>query len=237
MTNILQQATELSYQYEAQLMTWAPVIVLLVLALILSYASFRNWLTEQKMYRRIRRLGVATIRSIALPDGVDGRVFIENIVLTSAGIYILPIKRYCGIIFAADNIETWTQVFGKRSYKFTNPLRELDTYVMVVQNLLPGTPVEGRILVTNEAEFPKGKPTRVIPISKIPDELVLEKGEISSQQREAWKKLLAAGLKFNAEDKKMLQHYDAEGGGASQHWVSISLVIMALVWLGWRFWG
>lgn len=237
MTDILQQATELSFQYEAELMTWGPAVVLLILALILSYATLRNWLKEQYMYNCIRRLGVAAIRNIALPDGMDGRVLIENIVLTPGGIYILPIKRYCGIIFAADNIGTWSQVVGKRSYKFPNPLPELDTYVMAVRTLLPMINVEGRILVTKDAEFPKGKPDRIIPVSKITEELAINKGEVSTQLKEAWDKLKAAGLKFNAEEKRVLKHFDAESGNASQHLVSISLICAALGWLVWRLWG
>jgi hypothetical protein len=237
MTDILQQATELSFKYEAEFMTWGPVVVLLILALILSYTALRNWLNEQYMYRCVRRLGVAAIRNIALPDGMDGRVLIENIILTPGGIYILPIKRYCGIIFAADNIGTWSQVVGKRSYKFSNPLPELDAYVMAVRTLLPAVSVEGRILVTNDADFPKGKPERIIPVSKIQETLAIDKGEVSSQLRDAWEKLAAAGLKFNAEEKKALKHFDAEGGSASQHLVSISLICVALGWLMWRLWG
>ncbi len=237
MTDILQQATELSFQYEAEFMTWGPVVVLLILAAILSYTALRNWLNEQYMYRCVRRLGVAAIRNIALPDGMDGRVLIENIVLTPGGIYILPIKRYCGIIFAADNIGTWSQVVGKRSYKFPNPLPELDAYVMAVRTLLPMVSVEGRILVTNDADFPKGKPERIIPVSKIPEALAIDKGEVSTQLRDAWDKLKAAGLKFNAEEKGALKHFDAEGGNASQHLVSISLICVALGWLLWRLWG
>lgn len=237
MTDILKQATELSFQYEAGLMTWGPVVVLLILALILSYATLRNWLKEQYMYRCVRRLGVAAIRNIAIPDGMDGRVLIENIILTSEGIYIFPIKRYCGIIFAADNIETWTQVVGKRSYKFSNPLPELDAYVMAVRNLLPTVKVEGRIQVTSDADFPKGKPNRITPVSKIAEILAIDKGEVSPQLKDAWAKLKAAGLKFNAEEKRVLKHFDAENGNAQQHLVSISLLCTALGWLVWRLWG
>ena len=236
MTDILQRATDYSFQYEAELMTWTPVIVLLVLALIFSYTSLRNWLNEQKLNRCIRHLGVEVKRFLTLPDGIDGRVLIENIVLTPQGIYILPIKRYCGIIFAADRIETWTQVVGKRSYKFPNPLPELDAYIMAVRTLLPAVNVEGRILVTSDAQFPKGKPDRVIPISKISKEFVIDKGEVSDQLREAWSKLIAAGLDFNLEEKKAMQHFDAESGNGSLNWVSISLVMAAVGWLVWRFW-
>lgn len=237
MADILQQATELSFRYEAELMTWGPVVVLLILALILNYATIRNWLTEQYMYRCVRRLGVAAIRHIVLADGMDGRVLIENIVLTPGGIYILPLKRYCGIIFAADNIETWTQVVGKRSYKFSNPLPELDAYVMAVRNLLPAVNVVGYILVTSDADFPKGKPDRIIPVASVSKSLAIDKGEVPVQLRDAWEKLKAAGLKFNAEEKSALKHIDAEDDNVSQYFVSISLIGAALVWLSWRLWG
>ncbi len=237
MTDILQQATELSFQYEAEFMTWGPVVILLIIALILSYAAIKNWLKEQYMYRCVRRLGVAAERSIALPDGMDGRVLIENIVLAPDGIYILPIKRYCGIIFAAENIETWTQLVGKRSYKFPNPLPELDAYVMAVRNLLPAIKVEGYILVTSDAEFPKGQPDRILPVSKVAELLAIEKGDVSTQLKEAWVELKAAGLKFNAEEKKVLKHFDAESENASQQMVSVSLLFAALGWLIWRLWG
>ena len=237
MTDFLQQATELSFRYEAEIMTWGPAAVLLVLALILSFASFRNWLKEKYMFRCIRRLGVAAIRNIVLPDGMDGRVLIENIVLTSEGIFILPIKRYCGIIFAADNIETWTQVVGKRSYKFPNPLPELDAYVMAVRNLLPTVKIEGHILVTSDADFPKGKPERVLPVSKVVELLEVDNGEVPVQLKEAWNQLKAAGLNFNEEEKRALKHFDAENGNTPQYLVSISLICVALGWLVWRHLG
>ena len=236
MTDILQQATELSFQYEAEFITWGPVIVLLTLALMLSYLPLKNWIKEQNINRNVRRIGVEVIRNIALPDGMDGKVSIENIVLTAGGIYILPIKRYCGIIFAADNIETWTQVIGKRSYKFPNPLTELDAYVMAVRNLIPNITVEGRILVTSDATFPKGKPDRVIPVSTITEVLAVDKGEVSTQLRDAWDKLKATGLEFNLEERRAVKRINTENGNTSQNWVSVSLVCAAAGWLLWRFW-
>ena len=237
MTDILQQVTELSFQYEAEFITWVPVIVLLTLALMLSYIPLRSWIKEQNVNRSVRRIGVAVIRNIALPDGMDGKVSIENIVLTAGGIYILPIKRYCGIIFAADNIETWTQVVGKRSYKFPNPLTELDTYVMAVRNLLPEVKVEGRILVTSDASFPKGKPDRVIPVATIAEELTVDKGEVSTQLRDAWDKLKATAPEVNLKERRAVKRINPEHDNTSQHWVSISLVCAAVAWLLWRFWS
>lgn len=237
MTDILQQTMELATHYEAEVMTWGPPIVLLILTLLFSYAALSNWLKEQFLYRSIRKLGVAALRDIVIPDGMDGRVLIENIILTPNGIYILPIKRYCGIIFAADNIDTWTQIIGKRSYKFSNPLRELETYIMALRNLLPAVNIAGCILVTRDAEFPKGKPERVIPVEAAADLLGIRKGEIPLQLKQAWNNLKAAGLELNIEEKRSMKHFDDGDGYTSQHVISIGLLCAALGWLVWRLWN
>lgn len=237
MTDILQLVMDSFVHNEEQFMTWGPPGVLLILALVFSYVSLRNWLKELFLYRTIRSLGVAALRNIVIPDGMDGRVLIENIILTSGGIYILPIKRYCGIIFAADNIDSWTQVVGKRSYKFPNPLPELETYIMAVRNLLPTVNVSGCILVTRDAEFPKGKPKRVIPVADAANLLDTSKVEIPAQLRAAWENLKAAGLDLNLEEKRSMKHLDDGNGYSSQHVISIGLVCAAVVWLVWRLWN
>jgi len=236
MTDILQQVTELSIHYEAEVMTWGPPIMLLVLALIFGYTTIKNWLKELFLNRTVRKLGVAALRNIVIPDGMDGRVLIENVILTPNGIYILPIKRYCGIIFAADNIETWTQVVGKRSYKFPNPLPELETYLMAARNLLPAVNVTGYILVTRDAEFPKGKPERIIPLAQVAEVLATKSEEVPDQLRNAWDKLKSAGQKLSKEQKSAMRHLDDGNGGTSQYFISIGLFCAALAWLVWRLW-
>ncbi len=237
MTDILQRLTDLLAQNEAQFMTWAPPAVLLTLALLFSYTAIRNGLKELSLYLAVRKLGVATLRNIVISDGMDGRVMIENVVLTPGGIYILPIKRYCGIIFAADNMDTWTQVVGKRSYKFPNPLPELDTYVIAIRNLLPDVNVSGSILVTHDAEFPKGKPQRVVPINEAVKLVDNVKGEISAQLRLAWDNLKAAVKGLNVEEKRSMKQLDDRNSYASQIAISIGLVCAAVAWVIWRFWS
>lgn len=237
MTDILQQATELSMRYEAEVMTWGPPVVLLVLALLFGYAPLRSWLKELYLYRAVRKLGVAALRNIVIPDGMDGRVLIENIILSPGGIYILPIKRYCGIIFAADSIESWTQVVGKRSYKFPNPLPELETYIMAVRNLLPAINVAGYILVTRDAEFPKGKPERIIPLAKAAEMLAITRVEVPAELMNAWEDLKLAGLDLNTEEKKAMKHLDRNYGYTSQYIISIGLLFAALGWVVWRLWN
>lgn len=237
MTDILRQVTDALLLHEAQFMTWLPPLILLIVAFLLSYASIKNWLKELNLLRSIRKSGMATLRNIALSDGMDGRVLIENIILTANGIYILPVKRYCGIIFAAENMDTWTQVIGKRSYKFSNPLPELEAYIMAVRNLLPDVRVSGYILVTHDARFPKGKPERVVPLAELAGRLSSSQAEITLQLKNAWEKLQAARLDLKPEEKKTLRHTDNSNGYASQLMISFGLIFAAIVWLSWRFYS
>lgn len=237
MTETLQQVTDFLILHEAQFMTWTPPVILLIAGLLLSYVLVKNWLKELLLCRSIRKLGVAMVRNIAISDGVDGRVLIENIILTPAGFYVLPVKRYCGIIFAADNMDTWTQVIGKRSYKFSNPLPELEAHIMAVRNLLPDINVSGYILVTHDAKFPKGKPDRVVPIAEVAGRLGDLRGEVTSQLKTAWEKLKAATLELNQEEVKSMRYTDNSNGYISQFVISICLICAAVAWLSWRFYS
>ena len=236
MTDILHQLVDLINQNEAYFMTWGPPGVLLILALLISYTAIRNGLKEMSLYFAMRKLGVATLRNIVVSDGMDGKVMIENVVLAPGGIYVLPIKRYCGIIFAADNMNTWTQVVGKRSYKFPNPLPELEAYIMAIRNLLPDVNVSGRILVTQDAEFPKGKPERVIPVNEAINLFDNPKGELPSQLKTAWENLKTAAMKLTDIEKRSMRQLDENAGYTSQYVISIALVCAAAAWIIWRFW-
>ena len=236
MTDILHRLMDLINQNEVHFMTWGPPGVLLILALLFSYTAIRNVLKELSLYLEIRKLGVETLRNIVVSDGMDGKVMIENVVLAPGGIYVLPIKRYCGIIFAADNMNTWTQVVGKRSYKFPNPLPELETYIMAIRNLLPDVNVSGCILVTQDAEFPKGKPERVIPVNEAVNLFDNPKGELPPQLKTAWENLNAAAMKLTDIEKRSMRQLDDNPGYISQYVISIVLVCAAVVWIIWRFW-
>ena len=79
--------------------------------------------------------------------------------------------RYPGIIFCADNIDEWSQVLEGKSYKFKNPLVDLDYQVNAVSACIPGVPVDGYLFFDHQALFPKGYPERVIQLNTIPQSL------------------------------------------------------------------
>lgn len=170
----------------------AAVLLLLLLLILIFSKPLRNVFERFRVSRAIKRLGTASMSNVVLSDGMDGHVYIEHLVLTPTQVLVVSVRRYPGAIFAAKNMDMWAQVTDGGSYKFPNPLHEIQTATAAVKNHLPDAPVNGIILFGRDSTFPKGKPDGVMHISEItklpapnPDTVVPER------VRQAWDRLLA----------------------------------------------
>lgn len=149
------------------LVTWAVAGFLLVIALLSQKEWIKEFFSEFKLNRMLKSIGHASLHNVSIPDGIDGKIFIENLILLSDKIVLLGVKKYRGVIFAADNIDLWTQVIGNKSYKFDNPLRQLENDAMTLSAKLDGTKLKEKVLFIKGSEFPKGKPEDVVTINEI----------------------------------------------------------------------
>lgn len=113
---------------------------------------------QRELNRLLNGLAPRRMRDLFLPDGLDGQVWIDQLLCTPNGILILDIRHYSGHIFGGENIDQWTQIIGGRSRPFPNPLLDLTARVQSVQALAGEVPVTGRIVFTSAGEFPKGIP-------------------------------------------------------------------------------
>ncbi|MGA7801298.1 MAG: nuclease-related domain-containing protein [Gammaproteobacteria bacterium] len=172
-----------------RLFVWLVPAVLLLAAALFATPRLRRMATEWRLRRNLRRLGTDTLRDVLFPDGMDGTVWVEQLSLTPAGIMLLSLKRYPGLIYCAESIDTWTQVINGRSYPFPNPLPSLQGEVVAIQAIVPGTPVGGRVVFTHESEFPKGKPQGVWSLDELLEELRADAREPSAALRQAWARL------------------------------------------------
>lgn len=174
-----------------------PIIIVAVLAVILLLAilvlgkPIRNLIEQFRVGRAIKRLGTDSMSNVVISDGMDGHVFIEYLVLTPSQVLVITVRRYSGAIFAAKNMDMWAQVTDSGSYKFPNPLHEVETATAAVKSHLPDAPISGIILFGKDSTFPKGKPDGVMHISELarlsspgPD------APISGPLKQAWDRLL-----------------------------------------------
>ena len=166
------------------------IILGLILILVINRRRLKaRWLNFKSRYC-LNRLGLEQLSNVRCPDGLGDHFTIDRLLLRDNGISLLVYKKYPGKIFCADHIEEWTQMLGQKSYKFKNPLFELDYQIKAVASCFPDIQFDGYLFFDHLAEFPKGHPERVIHPQAIPD--VLERSnrhQVDTTVMAAWKKL------------------------------------------------
>lgn len=168
----------------------AVALLVVAVILILNRRKINHiWLNVKTRYK-LKRLGYKQISNFQCPDGLGHYFTIDRLILRHAGITLVVSKQYPGKIFCADNIDDWTQMLGLKSYRFKNPLDDLDYQIKAISALIPGVPVNGFLFFDHQATFPKGHPERVIYLDKIPDELKRSNNvKVETSVMSAWKQL------------------------------------------------
>ena len=118
-------------------------------------------------------IGFDRVHNLVLPNGDDGEILIDQLLLTTAGLLVVEIKDVEGNVFGSDKMEDWTVISEERRYTFSNPQHGLYDRIAAVKQVVRQVPVTGRIVFLDNAEFSKGKPGLVATL----DDLIAEFGE------------------------------------------------------------
>lgn len=149
-----------------------------------------NWLAWRTR-RCLESLGIRQLRNISCSDGLDGEYVLDRLVMLPKEIVLIAFKRYSGNIYCAVSISEWTQVIAQKSYKFENPLFDLENQLTALRVQLPGTAIRGLLFFDHSAQFPKGHPDSVLHPGKIPSELLRENCTEPDQAiLDAWRALI-----------------------------------------------
>lgn len=193
------------YQYGNSLLDHYALLIALLISLVLVvlavviYTGRRNiehaWLNIKTHYC-LKRLGLKQISNFKCPDGLGDYFIIDRLVMRHDGISLIVFKQYPGTIFCADDIEQWTQMLAGKSYRFKNPLVDLDYQIKAVSACVDDVPVNGFLFFDPQARFPKGHPDRVIHLDNIPEALQRDKQPpVQAAVETAWEKLCS--LKYD----------------------------------------
>ena len=175
-------------------------IILILLVIYLFYRYFGKHKLRIRMRRLVRRLSSDYIEDIYLKDPLGEEKFYDYLLLTPQGVVVLDVKDYEGYLFGAEHIDQWTQMIGRKSYKFPNPLYQNAERVMAIRDRFPDLQVRGCVLFTQSGRFPKGIPDGVCTMHTIYDELKqVKKEKVSAALGENW-----ALLKNTVESQRAL---------------------------------
>lgn len=225
--------TSLLTQDNDLLIVWGIALVLLLAGGILIWPTLRRWFRDRRMRKKIRAVGADSLHQVVISDGIDGAVYLENLLLTPDGLLILPVHRYQGVVFAAEGIDNWTQVLGKRTYKFPNPLPQLQSEAQAVKSYVAQTPVDARVVFTPGVEFPKGRPDKLLSIEELDVLGEQNRGrDIPPDYWQAWEALKQQVL--TPEMSQLREEYAIEKDSALNAGlvVGVLMLLLAGAWLG-----
>ena len=158
----------------SELVAIAIVVLALVVLLIVNRRRIQSWFREWRIQRCLNRIGSAQIRNLVCADGLEGYYKIDRLALTRDAILLISYKPFGGNIYCAERISEWTQVIGQKSFKFENPLFELENQITALRLLIGDAPLHGYLFFDNSALFPKGHPDSVLNPETIPPDFMAE---------------------------------------------------------------
>ena len=216
------------------LVTWIVAGIIIVLGILFQSFWIKECICEWQLNHLLKNISSESLHNITIPDGMDDKIFVEHLILMPKKILLLGVKKYRGLIFAADKIDLWTQVIGNKSYKFENPLRKLESDALVLNSKIKNTKIEEKVLFINGSEFPKGKPDNVVAISDIKEwRENFSNEDVSEVVRADWKELvdISASNDLAKNNGVLIDEDDSSG----LNMFSLMIVITTLAaWLVWR---
>ncbi len=166
------------------------LLVAITLILYLNRNTLQIRLREWRVQRCLNEIGSEQIRKLVCPDGLDGYFEIDRLALTRDSIILIHYKRYAGRIYCAERIAEWTQVVGQKSFKFENPLFELENQLTSLRVLSGQVPITGYLFLNHSATFPKGHPPTILHPDNIPEPLLgINCSPVKPEIKAAWEKL------------------------------------------------
>ena len=175
---------------ESEAVALALVGLLIALLLIANRKRILVRVREWRIQRILKQIGCDQIRNLVCADGLDGYFNIDRLVLTPDSILLISYKLYGGNIYCAEHISDWTQLIGQKSFKFVNPLFELENQLTSLKLLTGNAHLEGYLFFNRSAEFPKGHPDRVLHPGIIPDRFSAANCEtVNPEIKAAWELL------------------------------------------------
>ncbi|MFZ5466524.1 MAG: nuclease-related domain-containing protein [Pseudomonadota bacterium] len=178
-----------------------PLVLAGALALALLLAGlgavmiFRHRRDPRTAARRVqvmlRASGLPHVRDVVIPDYVGGYTQVDHLLLTPGGIVLLEWQHFDGIVHGTAHTLNWSRFEGGRRHDFDNPFRRLQTLAETLAALVPGTPIQLRLVVSGPVRFPRGLPEGVLTLAGLGDYLAARAGSIPADQLERWHALLS----------------------------------------------
>src|SRR5690606_6880736 len=121
----------------------------------------------KRLHQGIVSVSIEYLHNVLVPDGMGAVMRVDYLLRTSRGVVVIVLRDQRGNIFGGDQMTQWTVMHGANRTTFQNPQHALYDRVAAVRALAGELPVEGRILYTRSARFPKGLPRWTLMVDSL----------------------------------------------------------------------
>lgn len=117
------------------------LILLIIIAAVLSTPQGKGWLGEFRIRKVLGKTNPGSkyiVNDLKLRISDDKTSQIDHIVINKRGVFVIETKNYSGRIYGRDDQREWVQVlnYGKVKNKFYNPLKQNNSHVYHISNIL-----------------------------------------------------------------------------------------------------
>ncbi|MBL1431911.1 MAG: hypothetical protein COC09_04315 [Gammaproteobacteria bacterium] len=175
---------------------WFALLIstLLLLAMLFLLPSVFDALRVRKRFGVFKRIADDSMHDIFVPDGVGGNVYIAHLLLMPDQIAVFNEKPFAGKIFGDVNVDQWTQSIRQRSFRFANPLVELQSQIVAINALVGQRCTTGYLVFSDDSEFPWGKPENVYLRKELVEAFPNDRHQIQDWVKQAWSRLQQLGV-------------------------------------------
>lgn len=206
-------------------------ILLFLAGLGFGLSVVKLWQRDRQYWRAMHRFSKDWLHGVVLPNSPEEDTFIEHLTSLPGGIVVVSIMDFPGAIFGASNMEYWTQVVNRRSFRFPNPLERLQTQVGLVKETTQQNDVVGHVLFADDCVFPKGIPEGVSKACDLNSAFSnWRQGVISESRQAAWRKL----QEFASDQHELVK---SNTFLSNRHRFKIRLALMTILILTAVLWG
>ncbi len=169
------------------------LVVYGVAALLYVLRTVRRRRERRRLHEAIIATSVEYLRDVLVPDGMEGSMHVDYLLLTSRGVVVIDLRNVKGNIFGGDQMTEWTVMSSADRATFPNPQHALYDRVAAVKQFAGDLPVEGRVLFTRKGRFPKGLPRWTLMVDSLGAEFPPPDSEATQNwvdgYREQWQQL------------------------------------------------
>ncbi|MFZ9052173.1 MAG: nuclease-related domain-containing protein [Woeseiaceae bacterium] len=158
-----------------------------VALLLVAWWIYRRSRRGNRLAQVLNEISYDRIDQLLVPNGDEGEIQIDHLLLTAQGLLIVDIKDVVGTVFGGDKMQEWTVISKERRFTFPNPQPALYDRIAAVRHIVRQVPVAGRLLFLDSAAFTKGVPKLVASLDELHAEFYEPDAAVAKVKIESFK--------------------------------------------------